>query len=105
MSLAGRTIKSWTRIRTWIAATAKGNRRRRLRQTDSMCTLAAQVEQFESRQLLTVTYQGGTLLAHVEAQAVYLGSDWQNTSALQTEKGQLDQFVAYVVNSPLIHIL
>src|SRR6185369_13493575 len=80
------------------------NPQSRVRKTHPLCTIAAQVEQLESRQLLTVTYQGGALIAHVEAQAVYLGSDW-NSAAQQTEKTQLDQFVSTVVNSPYMDML
>jgi hypothetical protein len=67
--------------------------------------VAAQVEQLESRQLLTVTFHGGALLTSVSAQAVYLGSEWQNTSTLQTQKGQLDQFVSTIVQSSYMDML
>jgi hypothetical protein len=35
-------------------------------------------EDLESRDVPTVVYHGGALLTHVEAQAVYLGSEWSN---------------------------
>ena len=77
----------------------------RHREFDLAPSLAAQVEQLESRQLLTVTYNGGALLTAVSAQAVYLGSDWQNTSTLQTQEGQLEQFVSTIVQSPYMDML
>src|SRR5260370_40741336 len=77
----------------------------RRQRANPVSVVAAQVEQLESRQLLTVTYHGGALLTAVSAQAVYLGSDWQNTSSLQTQKGQLDQFVSTTVQSPYMDML
>ena len=70
-----------------------------------LSTIAAEVEKLESRQLLTVTFNGGALLPNVEAQAVYLGSDWQNTSSLQTQSGKLDQFVSSVVQGAYMDML
>ena len=75
------------------------------RRASDLLAVAAQVEQLESRQLLTVTYHGGALLTAVNAQAVYLGSDWQNTSTLQTQKGQLDQFVSTLVSGSYMDML
>ena len=75
------------------------------RRGNSVSAVAAQVEQLEARALLTVTFHGGALLTAVNAQAVYLGSDWQNTPSLQTTKGQLDQFVTTVVQSPYMDLL
>ena len=66
---------------------------------------AAQVELLESRALLTVTYHGGALLTAVEAQAVYMGSDWSTNSSLTTQTTQLDQFVSTIVNSPYMDML
>jgi hypothetical protein len=93
----------WHWLRSRFVLPARQSRRRRRANRFSM--VAAQVEQLESRQLLTVTYHGGTLLTAVSAQAVYLGSDWQNTSTLQTQKGQLDQFVSTIVQSPYMDML
>src|SRR5438445_11814883 len=95
----------WQEWRDQVAsiATQNSSRGRRLR-SSLFSTLAAQVEQLETRELLTVTFHGGALLPHVEAQAVYLGSDW-NGSALQTEKMNLDQFVSTIVNSPYMDML
>ncbi len=64
----------------------------------------AALELLEPRLQPAVTYHGGALLTHVEAQAVYLGSDWQS-SAGQTQAHNLDGFVGYVVNSPYFDAL
>jgi hypothetical protein len=101
MSFARLTVNFRSRIQAWVGGTKSSHRRR----AESLCLVAAHVEKLESRELLTVTYQGGTLLAHVEAQAVYLGSDWTNTPALQTQQTQLDQFVSSVVNSSYMDML
>jgi hypothetical protein len=61
-------------------------------------------EPLEPRLQPAVTYHGGAVLSHVEAQAVYLGSDWQS-SAGQTQAHNLDGFVGYVVNSPYFDAL
>src|SRR5258708_14084019 len=103
MSLTRSTINIWSRFQAWATGTTISNRGRR--RAESICTVPGKIEKLEARQLLTVTYEGGTLLAHVGAQAVYLGSDWQNTAALQTQHSQLDQFVSSVVNSPYMDML
>ena len=63
------------------------------------------LEQLESRLQPSVTYHGGALLTHVEAQAVYLGSDWTATTAAVAESQTLDKFVSYIVNSPYTTVL
>src|SRR5712691_8051025 len=35
-----------------------------------------ELEALEDRRTPTITYHGGSLMPHVEAQALYLGSDW-----------------------------
>jgi hypothetical protein len=62
-------------------------------------------ERLESREMLTVTYHGGALLKSVEAEAVYLGSDWQTQSSLTAQAAAIDQYVGYVVNSPYMDML
>jgi hypothetical protein len=103
MSFTTLTGNLWSRIQAWVAKPASRNRRRR--RIEPISTVAAQVEKLESRQLLSVTYQGGALLAHVEAQPIYFGSDWTATSDLQTEHAQLDQFTSSVVNSSFMDML
>lgn len=63
------------------------------------------IEQLEGRDLLAVTFHGGHLLPHVEAQAVYLGSDWSGTAALNTQAAAVDQYMAYLVQSPYMDML
>ncbi len=57
-----------------------------------------QLECLESREVPTVTYHGGAVLQNVEAQALYFGGDW-GTSAYTGLKGQLDNFLQYIVQS------
>src|SRR5256885_8483443 len=61
-------------------------------------------EHLEGRDLLAVTFHGGQLLPHVEAQAVYLGSDWSSPT-LQTQSAALDQYLGYLVQSPYMDML
>ncbi|MBI3860990.1 MAG: fibronectin type III domain-containing protein [Planctomycetia bacterium] len=67
--------------------------------------MPAQVEHLESRKLLTVTFHGGALLPNVEAQAVYLGSDWKTSTALQSRAAATDQFLSTLVQSPYMDML
>lgn len=61
--------------------------------------VAAEVERLESRQLLSVTYHGGALLTNVEAQNVFLGSDWKNIGLLNSQQAKLNAFTATMVQS------
>src|SRR5258708_2672947 len=97
--------RCWRLLKARFAPAARQSRRLRRQRTNPLSVVAAQVEQLESRQLLTVTFHGGALLTAVSAQAVYLGSDWQNTSSLQTQKGQLDQFVSTIVQGSYMDML
>src|SRR5690348_8588213 len=93
----------WLQAR--ISSSRQRSRGRRAWRRETFSVVAAQVEQLESRALLTVTYHGGALLPHVEAQAVYLGSDWQNNSSLQTQTGQVNTYLATLVNSPYMDMM
>src|SRR5882762_7485001 len=62
-------------------------------------------EHLEGRDLLAVTFHGGALLPHVEAQAVYLGSDWSTNSSLTSQAAAVDQYVNYLVTSPYMDML
>lgn len=55
--------------------------------------------------MLTVTYGGGALLTNVEAQAVYLGSDWSSNSALQSQAQSTDKFLATLVSGSYMDML
>jgi hypothetical protein len=52
----------------------------------------------------SVTYHGGPLLGRVEVQAVYYGSDW-NSPGLSPQKGLLENYLRYIVNSPYMDML
>lgn len=67
-------------------------------------TAAGRFEPLESRELLTVTYQGGSLLTNVEAQAVFLGSDWTNPS-LKNQEQATDQFLSTLVGGAYMDML
>src|SRR5207247_1272437 len=56
-------------------------------------------EPLEGRQVMTVTYHGGAVLPHVEAQALYLGSDFLNNTTYYQQTGALDGFLGNIVNS------
>ena len=92
----------WAQFPVTKGDTARRPHQLRLRYFPS---IAAEVERLEARQLLTVVYNGGTLLPHVEAQAVYLGSDWKTSSNLQPQTTQIDQFLSTIVNSPYMDML
>src|SRR5438477_3509744 len=62
-------------------------------------------ERLEPRQLLTVTFHGGQLLSSVEAQGVYLGSDWNTNSTLTSQAIALDNYLSYLVQSPYMDML
>ncbi|MEI8018932.1 MAG: fibronectin type III domain-containing protein [Schlesneria sp.] len=78
---------------------------RRVRRLARSFTAPAQVEMLESRQMLTVTFHGGAVLQSVESQAVYLGSDWQNTSSLTTQTGQFDTYLNTLVSGQYMDML
>jgi hypothetical protein len=63
------------------------------------------VEALEDRTVPTVTYHGGALLSHVEAQAVYLGSDWSTNPTLNQTIGNYEQYLSFLVNSGYMDML
>jgi hypothetical protein len=79
-------------------------RRRRKRSAISCLPVAAEIQELESRALLTVTFHGGALLANVEAQAVYLGAGWNGAQA-HGQSVALDQFVGTIVQSGYMDML
>src|SRR5262249_8275833 len=62
------------------------------------------LEVLEDRSVPTVTYGGGDLLTHVEAQPVFYGPGWGSGTAA-TQSSQLAGFVGYLVNSPFTQAL
>ncbi len=66
---------------------------------------SAQIELLESRKLLTVTFQGGPVLANVETQAVFLGADWQTNATLRAQTTQINQFLTTIVSGAYMDML
>src|SRR4051812_20251645 len=97
----------WSRLRSLLTASTGGqkNRSRRASRVGGRVLGAGCVERLESREMLTVTYHGGALLTHVEAQAVYMGSDWSTNSSLISQAANLDTYVGYLVNSTYMDML
>lgn len=91
----------WSRLRNLLGRRRAKSARRVPRKGFG----AGRFEQLESREMLTVTYHGGALLTNVEAQAVFLGADWNSNSTLTNQAASLNQFVGYVVNSPYMDML
>jgi hypothetical protein len=90
----------WRWLRDQVASAAGHNpRRRRHEFTRPLSTFAAQVEKLESRELLTVTFHGGTVIPNVANQNVFLGSDWTTSHLNNQQAGQFDQEMATLVNS------
>jgi hypothetical protein len=63
------------------------------------------IETLENRDMMTFRYEGGALMPHVQAQAVYMGPEWRTDPMLRSEHRKLDPFVQYVVKSPFMDIL
>src|SRR4051812_2285539 len=51
------------------------------------------METLEARDVPTVTFHGGNVLPHVEAQALYLGSQWSSVSSNTTLTATVDSFL------------
>jgi hypothetical protein len=47
-----------------------------------------------------MTYHGGPLMSHVQAETLYIGSSWSSNSGLHQQALSLDQFFAYLTGSP-----
>lgn len=52
-----------------------------------------------------MTYQGGALLTNVEAQAVYLGSDWNTNASLKSQAQATDQYLSALVGGSYMDML
>lgn len=63
------------------------------------------MEWLESRELFAVTYHGGALIDQVEAQAVFIGTNWNTDSTLTQQKNRIDTFVRDIVQSPYMDLL
>ena len=64
-----------------------------------------ELEALEDRRTPTITYHGGNLLPHVEAQALYLGSDWSSNPTYSQQKQTLDGFVKTLVGGSYMDML
>ncbi len=62
------------------------------------------LEMLENRLVPTVTYHGGTVLTHVEAENLYLGSMW-NTAGGMGMARSLEGFTSTIVNSRYMDLL
>jgi hypothetical protein len=88
-------------MRLWNRPTTKPARKASWRARPTLETL-------ERRDLLTVPYvhpHGGMVLTHVQVETVYLGSDWQNSAALQQDAQKLNQYLQYLTNSSYMDLL
>ncbi len=63
------------------------------------------VEALEDRQVPTVTFFGGNVLPHVEAQALYLGNEWAPGTSYSGLKTTLDGFLKDITGSPYMTAL
>src|SRR5215831_9529691 len=63
-----------------------------------------QVEVLEDRQVPTVSFFGGNLLPHVQAQALYLGNEFSSAPA-NTETATLDAFLKDLTGGPYLQAL
>jgi predicted phage tail protein len=61
------------------------------------------LEQLERRDVPTVTFHGGPVLANVEIQALYLGSDWNGNTPITTDT--FDAFLAHISDSDYMDML
>ena len=78
-----------------------GTRRNVATTTRRPSTARLHLESLEERQVPTVTFHGGNLLAHVETQALYLGNAWST----QSTPAQLDGFLGNVTGGAYMDAL
>jgi len=62
------------------------------------------LELLEERNVPTITYHGGALLQHVVVEADYVGNFWSTSAGLQ-QASDLNNYLAYLVNSPYMDML
>ncbi len=86
-----------------MALFAKLFARRPARRSAPRTTL--NLECLEAREVPTVVPHGGAVLGNVEAQPVYLGSNFAAGSPYNAQTGQLDAFVNKIVHSPFLDVL
>ena len=91
--------------RFWRRNASRASKRPAARRRQQTRARLRSYEPLESREVLTVTFHGGQLLTNVEAQAVYLGSDWNTNATLHSQEAAVDQFMGYLVQSPYMDML
>src|SRR6478752_180596 len=62
-------------------------------------------ERLESREVFSATFHGGALIPHVEAQAVFLGSQWNSNATLEIEADSINKYLGGLVQSPYMDML
>lgn len=72
--------------------------------TASKNSFRPSVEMLEDRLVPTITYHGGALLPHVQAENLYLGSKWNQSGGIQSAK-YLQGFTSTLVNSSYMDAL
>jgi hypothetical protein len=87
---------SW--IRRWFGKHPSSTSSRRLGRA------RLQVEALEDRQVPTVSFFGGNLLSHVQAQAVYLGNEFSSGPA-SAQPAALDAFLKDLTGGPYMQAL
>ncbi len=95
----------WSRLCLLVTASAKTRSRSTPRGLTGRNLRRGRFERLESREMFTVTYHGGALLTHVEAQPVFMGSDWGTDSSLVSTAAALNTYVGYLVNSNYMDML
>jgi hypothetical protein len=63
------------------------------------------VEALEERQVPTVTYNGGNLLPHVEAQALFLGNEWSHVSSYAAQTTTINSFLTDITGGAYMDAL
>jgi hypothetical protein len=62
------------------------------------------VEQLEDRRVMSVSYNGGAVISHVQVDTVYYGQDWE-TSSGQANAQSLNRFMSTVTRSSYMGML
>jgi len=82
-----------------------GNDSARVKRPSPRPRTRLQLENLEDRQVPTVYNYGGSLLQNVEAQALFLGSDWSTVSANKAETTTLNSFLTNVTGGAYMDAL
>jgi hypothetical protein len=63
------------------------------------------LERLEERTVLTVTYHGGPILAHVGVEVLFLGSNWGSDPSLVSAQGRVVGFLQDMTNGTFMDML